>query len=483
MIEKSENNNVVSGLFWSYSERFLAQIITLLVSIVLARLLLPEDYGVVAIVTVFITICDALVTGGFGNALVQKKNATDVDFDSICWVSIAVAVILYIVLFFSAPFIAKFYCNNILVSITRVMGIKFIFSAFNSVQQAYVQRKMIFKKFFFATLGGTLMSAVVGITMAYSGFGIWAIVAQYLMNTIIDTIILYLTIEWKPKLRISESAVRELWEFGSKMLASTITFALKDNIRSLVIGKQFSSGDLAFYNQGQRFPSLLVNDIVESLGKVLFPVFSQKQEDIRTLKSYMRKSIRLSSYILLPLIIGLFAVADTFIQVLLTEKWLPCVPFLRILCVVYMTRSISTIFQKCVLAIGKSNINLLHEIITSTLTIVLMLIAAIGFNSVELVAWSYVIVMSIGILIYGIAVRIYFKYNILELISDYFPALIISIIMGICVHFLGYMSIPIVIKLVLQIFIGGCMYILLSHISKLESFLYLKGYIKQFLNK
>lgn len=483
MAERSGKSKVISSLFWSYGERFLAQIISLLVSIVLARLLSPEDYGVVAIVMVFITICDALVTGGFGNALVQKKDANDVDFDSICWVSVAVACVLYLLLFLASPFIANFYGNDILVPITRVMGVKFIVSAFNSVQQAYIQREMIFKKFFFATLGGTVMSAVVGITMAYNGFGVWAIVAQNLTNTIINTIILYLTIDWKPKIRISWIAVKDLWGFGSKMLASTITFTLKDNIRSLVIGKQFSSGDLAFYNQGQKFPSLLVTDIVESLGKVLFPVFSQKQEDIVSLKSYMRKSVKLSSYILLPLIIGLFAVADTFIQVILTEKWLPCVPYLRILCVVYMTRPMSTVFQKCVLAIGKSNINLLHEIITSILNIVLMLIAAIGFKSVEMVAWSYVIVMIVGILIYGVAVGRYFKYSITELISDYCPSLIISMIMGGCVYFLGYVSIKPILKLVCQIIVGGGIYILLSSICKMDSYLYLKGYIKPLFKK
>lgn len=480
-----ENNTskLVSGLFWLYGERFLAQMITLLVSIVLARILMPEDYGVVAIVTVFITICDALVTGGFGNALVQKKEASDIDFDSVCWVSIIVAGFLYVVLFFGSPVIARIYNNDILIPITRVMGIKFIFSAFNSVQQAYVQRKMIFKRFFIATLGGTIFSAIVGIWMAYSGYGVWSIVVQYLSNMVMDTVILYATIEWKPKLRISWPVIKELWNFGSKMLASTMIYTLKDNIRSLVIGKQFTESDLAFYNQGQRFPSLLVTDIVEALGKVLFPVFSKKQDDRTIIKEYMRKSIRLSSYILLPLIIGLYVVSDSFISVILTDKWLPCVPYMRILCIVYMTRTMSTIFQKCILAIGKSSINLIHEIITSILTIVLMLLAALVFKSIDLVAWSYVVVMVIGIFIYGIAAHIYYEYSLFELITDYVPVLTISITMGGGVYFATMLLKPSLIKLVIQIFVGVAIYIFLSIIFKIEGFCYLREFIKNSLKK
>lgn len=480
---KENGTKVVSGLIWSYGERFLAQIITLLVSIVLARLLSPSDYGVVAIVTVFITICDALVTGGFGNALVQRKNISYIDFDSICWISVIIAGILYLILFLSAPFIAAFYRDDNLVLITRVMGIKFIFSAFNSVQQAYVQKKMTFKKFFFATLGGTIFSAVIGIGMAYAGCGVWAIVAQYLSNTIIDTIILYMTIEWKPRMRISWKSVKELWNFGSKMLASTMIYTLKDNMRSLVIGKQFTSSDLAFYNQGQKFPSLLVTDIVESLGKVLFPVFSEKQDDRALIKEYMRKSIRLSSYILLPLIVGLFAVADSFISLLLTDKWLPCVLYIRILCLVYMTRSLSTIFQKCILAIGKSNINLIHEIVTSVLTIVLMLIAALYFKNVEMVAWSYVVVMIVGILIYGVAIKIYFQYSIAEMIADYCPALLISVVMGGVVLLISAVNIPILLKFILQIVGGVLVFFLLSIIFRLDSYSYLREYIKSLFKR
>lgn len=480
MGEKNLNKKILSGIIWSYGERLLAQFITLIVSIILARILSPKDYGIIAIVTVFITICDALVSGGFGNALVQKKDATDLDFNSICWVSISMAIILYIGLFLSAPVIADFYEMPVLVSIIQIMGIRFIFSAFNSIQQAYVQRHMIFRKFFFATLGGTLFSAVLGIGMAVWGFGIWALVVQYLSSTIVNTIILFLTIEWKPKVELSWKSVKELWNFGYKILISTIVYTIKDNIRSLIIGKEFTSSDLAFYNQGQKFPSLLVTDIVESLGMVMFPVFSARQDNRLRIKELMRKSIRISSYILTPCIIGLYAISDTFVSVILTDKWLPCVPYMRILCIVYVTRSMSTIFQKCVLAIGKSNVNLLHEIVTSILTIILLLLAALKFENIYLIAWSYVIVMFFGICIYGYFIHQYFKYKFIEFLFDYLPIFIMSTLMGLVVYAIGFIELHSILKFVLQIIVGFFIYFAFSVLLKNEGFLYIKKILEKY---
>lgn len=463
-----------SGLFWSYAERFFAQGITLLVSIVLARILDPEHYGIIAIVTIFITICDALVTGGFGNALVQKKDATDIDFDSISWFSVGVAGVLYIILFLSAPIIASFYNESLLTPVLRVMGIKFIFSAFNSVQQAYVQRKMIFKKFFWATLGSTVISAVVGIGMALKGFGVWALVGQYLSNTVISTIILCFTIDWKLRFRISISSIKELWKFGAGMLAATVTFVFKDNIRSLIIGKRFTSSDLAFYNQGKKYPQLLVTDIVESLGKVMFPVLSAEQDSAEKIKNIMRKSVRVSSYVLTPCIIGLLSVSDTFVLAVLTDKWLPCVRYMRVLSLVYITRPMTTIFQKGLLAIGKTGVNLFHEIITSVLTIILLIVAVFVFDSIILIAWSYVLIMILGLIVFSIFIKKYFVYSFCEMLSDYLPPFVLSCVMGAAALACGAVfSVP-MIRLIVQVVAGAIVYIVLSCIFKIDGFMYLK---------
>lgn len=483
MEKKSLATMVTSGIVWTYGERFFAQLITLVVSVVLARLLSPEHYGIIAIVTVFITICDAFITGGFGNALVQKKDVDDLDFNSVCWVSIGISIVFYFALFFAAPYIAKFYNEPLLKHVIQVMGIRFIFSAYNSVQQAYVQKKMMFKKFFFATLGGTVFSAVLGIVMAYLGFGVWALVGQIMSNTVIDTIILFFTINWKLKLEFSAERITDLWGFGWKMLVSTLVFTFKDNLRSLIIGKQFTSSDLAYYNQGKKYPSLLVTDIVESLGKVLFPVLSSEQDSRVKIKNYVRKSIRLSSFILLPVIIGLISVADTFVMVILTEKWIACVPYLRILSLVYITRSLSTVFQKAILAVGKSNINLLHEVITSILTIILVIISALYLKSVIFIAWSYVMVMVVGVAIFAYFINELFGYSYWEMICDYCPVAVMSCIMGVVVFFVGKIDVSSWLKLLIQVGSGGLIYVTIAAMTKNEEFYYLMNYVKGVFRK
>lgn len=463
----SSNKKVLTGIGWAYSERLLAQAISLIVSVVLARLLDPEHYGIVAIVLVFINILNAFVTGGFGNALIQKKNADDLDFNTICWFSIACAILLYGFLFLCAPLIAAFYKMEQLTMITRVMGFRVVISAFNSVQHAYVQRHMQFKMFFFSTLGGTLISGVVGVLLAYNGFGVWALAAQYLTNCTIDTIVLLFTIKWKPRLEWSYSRLKRMLPFGLKMLGATMVNTLQDNIRSLVVGKVFSAEDLAFYNEGKKYPATLMNNLVGSIQKVLFPAFSDLQDDREIIKSQMRKAIRISSFILVPIVVGIIAVADTFVVLLLTEKWAPAIPYLRILSLIYLTRTMNSIFQSSLLAIGKSGANMFHEIATSIMSLLLIFIGAFLVRSVPFIAWSYVVVMIFGTAIFIVFVGKSFNYTVNEIMSDYLPFVAASVIMGLCVYFIGKFNIYKMPLLILQICAGGSLYYLLS---KLLSF-------------
>ncbi|MBQ8797855.1 MAG: lipopolysaccharide biosynthesis protein [Oscillospiraceae bacterium] len=485
---KQSNNNtdtvsMLSGVGWSFAQRILPQLVTLLVSIVLARLLSPEHYGIISIVSVFIAIGDALAIGGFGNALIQKKDANKTDFNSICWVSLTVSMVIYTALFISAPFMARFYSAPILTPVIRVMGTKVVFSAFNSVQLAYVQKKMVFRKSFFSTVGGSLVSSVVGISMALSGCGIWSLVAQHLSNAVIHTIVLFFMIDWKPELEVSWKSVKELWNYGAKVLGATLIFTVRDNIRTLLVGKRFSSSDLAYYNQGQKYPSLLVTDIVAALGNVLFPVMSKNQTDIGKVKALMRNAICISSYVLLPAMAGLFAVSNTFVQVVLTDKWLPCVPFLRIMCLVYVTRSLSTIFQKAILSIGKSSLNLIHEATTSTLTIALLFVAVFVFDSVIMIAFSQVAVTLVGVTLYVVWVRKLFGYSLREMLKDYLPPVAMSCVMTCVVMAVGMIPMPGVVKLVIQVLVGVAIYIGLSIIFKDASYRWIKLYVVRLLHK
>lgn len=474
----TKKGSMLTNIVWSYAERLLPQLVTLVVSIVLARLLSPEHYGVISIVTVFTALGDALAIGGFGNALVQKKDADAKDFNSVCWVSLGLSVVIYGVLYFCAPLIAAIYENDILIPIMRVMGLKVIFSSFNSIQQAYVQKNMIFRKSFISTIGGTSLAAVTGIGMALSGFGIWALVAQYMVNAVVNTFVLFCMIDWKPRLEVAWDRIKGLWNYGAKVLGATMVYTLRDNIRTLIVGKQFSSDDLAFYNQGQKYPSVIVVDVVEALGKVLFPVLSSKQNDKMQVKELMRLSVRVSGYIMTPLMLGLFAVSDTFVYAILTEKWAPCIPFMRILCFVYLFRPLSTVFQKGLLAIGKSNLNLTHEIITSSTTVVLLLVAVFGMQSIAAIALSHVAVALLGTVMYMLWTRKYLDYSLKEIAEDYALSLIISLVMAALVYLVGLLQINVIALLALQVFVGVVTYVACSVLLKLKPFLYVLNMLK-----
>lgn len=476
------NKKILAGIGWAYGERILAQIVSLSVSVVLARMLDPEHYGVIAIVTVFINILDAFVSGGFGSALVQNKNADDLDFNTICWFSISASCVLYFVLFLAAPYIASFYDMPQLTWVTRVMGVRLVISAFNSVQHAYVQRRMEFKRFFFATLGGTLISAIVGIIMAYKGFGVWALVAQYMVNTVIDTVVLCFTIQWKPKLEWSLERLKNMFGFASHMLGATLSNTIRDNMRSLIIGKVFTSQDLAYYNQGKKYPATLMNNLVGSVQKVMFPAFTE-QEERSQIKQTMRKAIRLSSFVLVPAIAGVVAVADTFVLLLLTDKWAPAIPYLRIASLIYLTRTMNSLFQSSLLAIGKSKINMAHEIAGCVLSLILICVGAFVFKSVVFIAWSSVIVMVEGTLFFIFFVSKHFKYSIREIGVDFLPYLLMAALMGSAVYLMGMIHINKLLLLVVQILGGIAIYICLSKVFKIKEFDICLNLIKRFIGK
>ena len=473
-----ESKKIFLGIGWSFAERFFAQIISLIVSIVLARLLSPDNYGILAIVNVFVSIGDALVTGGFGTALVQKKSPTQKDFNSIYCLSILISVFLYILLFFFAPIISLFYANKKLTLITRILGLRLIFSSINSIQQAYVQKKLLFKKNFIISSIAAIIAGIIGIGMAIMEMGIWALIIQNLSFVIISTMILFFYIEWKPKFEYSIISIKEMWGYGSRVFLATLVDTFKDNIRTLVVGKVFSPSDLAYYNQGKRFPQLLVNDIINSIGKVLFPFFSEEQENLEKNKKLMRVSIRLSSFIFLPLIFGLVGIADNFILLFLGEKWEACIPYLKILSFVYTTRSINSILKHALLALGKSEINLFHEVITSLLTIIFIFLGAILFKNIKIIAWSYVLISLVGTIIFSFFIIKYYSYKPFEILKDYGPSFLLSVFMCIVVYFLGKINFSLILLLFLQTVTGIFIYFFGAWILKMEELNYFLNYIK-----
>ena len=476
-----EKMTVISNLVWRFAERCGAQLVSFIVSIVLARILAPEDYGTIALVTVFTAILQVFVDSGLGTALIQKKDADEIDFSSVFYFNFVVCLILYLGMFAAAPFIADFYGDVTLVPVIRILSLTIVISGVKGIQQAYVSRNMLFKRFFFSTIGGTIFSAVLGLAMAYAGFGIWALVAQQLSNTFIDTLILWITVRWRPTKSFSWTRLKYLLSFGWKLLVSSLLDTAYNNLRNLIIGKMYSSSDLAFYNQGDKFPKVIVTNINASIDSVLLPTMSSAQDDKERVKQMTRRAIKTSTYVMAPLMMGLAFCAEPIVSLVLTDKWLPCVPFLRIFCITYMFWPVHTANLNAINAMGRSDWFLRLEIIKKIMGMTILL-STMWFG-VMAMAYSLLLSSVLSQIINSWPNRKLLGYGYLEQVRDFAPGISLAVIMGICVYFISFLHLPTIVTLLIQFIVGAAIYIGVSAILKLEEFEYLLGMVKSFLKK
>ena len=473
-----QNKKILVNFIWRFSERCGAQLVTFIVSIVLARILAPEDYGTIALITVFTTILQVFVDSGLGTALIQKKNADDMDFSSVFYFNFIVCIILYICMFFSAPFISKFYNDNSLTPVIRVISLTIVISGVKGIQQAYVSKYMMFKRFFFSTIGGTIFSAILGIILAYEGCGVWALVAQQLSNTAIDTLILWLTVKWRPKRIFSWKRLKALLSFGWKLLLSSLLDTCYSNLRNLIIGKLYSSADLAFYNQGDKFPKVIVTNVNTSIDSVLLPTMSGAQDNRERVKNMTRRAIKTSTYIMAPFMMGLAFCAEPIVRLVLTDKWLPCVVFLRIFCITYMFWPVHTANLNAINAMGRSDWFLRLEVIKKIMGMIILL-STMWFG-VKAMAYSSLLTSVLSQIINSWPNRKLLNYGYLEQVRDFAPGIILAVFMGLCVYIIGYIPLNDGATLIIQIIVGAAIYIGMSAVLKLEEFEYLSGMIKSF---
>lgn len=481
MEEENLKNKVKSSLVWKFAERICAQGTSFFISVMLARILMPEDYGTVSMVLIFITIANVFVTSGLSTALIQKKEATEKDFSTMFYCNLFLSLGLYFLLFVFSPQIAIFYNNQELVDVLRVLALKIPISSINSIQHAYVSRNLIFKKFFFSTLIGTIISGIIGIEMAYKGFGVWALVAQSLISTMMDTLVLSFIVPWKPRLQFSKDSAKELVKFGSKVTIAQLISTGYAELRSLIIGKVYTSEDLAYYKKGNSFPDLVINNVDTTIGSVLFPAMATCNDDKEKVKRLTRRAIRISSYIIFPVMVGLFVVAKPLIRILLTDKWLFAVPFMQISCLTQMMMPISTANNQAIKALGRSDIFLKMEIVKKAIGLILILaVMKISVMAIALSGILYTIVATV--------VNIYpnkklMGYGYKEQIGDLFPFALISLVMGIVTYSILYFNLSGVSTIVLQMVLGCLIYFGLSHILKIEEFHELKNVIQNYIRR
>lgn len=476
---QSLRKKTISGVFWKLSERVSGQIVSFIVSIILARRLLPEDYGIIALVSVFITICDKLVISGFATSLIQKKDADNLDFSTVFFFSVVMSLVLYTLLFFCAPLIADFYSaydRAMLIAVIRVMGIQVIATAVNSVQLAYVSRTMQFRKTLSASLTATVLSAAVGIWMAYTGYGVWALVAQYCINIVTVMTILWFVVRWRPDFAFSIQRFKALFSYGWKIFAASIIKVVYNDLRSLVIGKYYTAEDLAYYNKGQSFPQLVESNVSGTIESVLFPAISKRQTSKEDMLAILRRAIKTTSFILMPLLAGLAAVAEPLTVILLTEKWLPSVPYMQIICFTFMMMPIEVDNLQAIKAMGRSDIALKLEIIKKVIGVAL-LIASIPFG-VTTIAISLLIGAVINAIVDAIPNKKLLGYGVGRQALDILPALLMSAAMFACVYPLAMLPLGNIPTLAIQIATGIVVYVLLSLITKNESMRYILAIIK-----
>lgn len=468
-------NIVFSNFMWRFLERFGAQIVSLSVSVVLARIIVPEIYGTIALVTVITSILQVFVDSGLGNALIQKKNADDLDFSTVFLFNIFACCLLYSGLFNAAPYISEFYKDPSMTPVIRVVGLTLVISGLKNVQQAYVSRNMMFKKFFFATIWGTLISAAVGIFLAYSGAGVWAIAVQHLTNLSVDTLILWITVKWRPKLMFSWKRFKCLFSFGSKLLASALLDTVYNDLSNLIIGRKYTAQDLAFYNRGDQLPNMVVTNINTTIDSVLLPTLSASQDDPKCVKAMTRRAIKTGSFIMWPMMVGLAVCAEPLVRLFLTEKWLPCVPYLRIFCFSYALYPIHTSNLNAIKAMGRSDIFLRLEIEKKAIGICIL--AAAMRHGVLLIAYSSVVYCILSGFINSHPNKKLLGYTYAEQIQDVLPSVILALIMGIAVHSITFLHVSDGATLVIQILLGIAAYVGMSAVFKLDSFVYLCNYL------
>ena len=460
----SLKDKTVKGFIWSSIDRFSGQAIQFVFSILIARLLIPEDYGVIAMLGVFLAVSQTFIDSGFGTALIRKVNRTEMDFSTVFYFNILVAIIFYFILFFGAPLIAEFYNTPLLKPITRVISLSLIISSLSGIHNTKLSIAIDFKSKAKASIISALFTGGVGLWLAYAGYGVWALVVQNLCLRIIWTVMMWVYVKWRPQLVFSWQSFKELFSFGSKLLASGLLDTLYNNLYTLVIGKVFSSSTLGVYSKANslaQFPSFNITSVVQTVS---FPVLSTIQNEEDRLAVVYRRLLKLSAFIVFPLMIGLSAVAEPLIRIILTDKWLEAIPILQILCFSLMWYPINTINLNILQVKGRSDYFLKLEVIKKVQG-VLFLCVTVPMGIIAMCVGN--IINTLINLIWNIYyTKKLINYGFFEQLKDLIPILLHSLLMGIIVTLVVHYAPTTWVKLIAGVLSGIIYYLVGSYIMK-----------------
>ena len=462
----SSKKQVAKGVFWSAIERFSVQGSSFVLGIIIARLLDPKDYALIAMLNIFMALAQSVIDSGFANALIQKKNRTNTDYTTVFYFNIAVSVCLYLLLYICSPFISDFYNQPELDLITKVVGISLIINSFGIVQQAKLTIELDFKRQAKASLTAVIIGGVIGFIFAYKGFGVWALVIQSLSNNLIKVLLYWIYAKWKPMLTFSYSSFKELFAFGSKLLASGLLHTIYVNLYTLIIGKRFSPIDLGFYNRAFVFAQCPSNNITNILIRVIYPIQCNIQDEKELLESSFVKYMKMSCYIIFPMMLGLCAIAEPLVRILLTDKWLGIVPLLRILCIAFMWDPVMRLNNSILQVKKRSDYTLYAEILKKICAFIILFIT---------INWD-VKVMCIGLVFYAIidvAIIIFFSRKVIntgyiDQVIHILPILVLSAFTATVMYLTTLFFTDPFIQLTVALLIGIIIFFLMSTIFRFQ---------------
>ena len=463
-MSESLKKKTVNGMIWSSIERFSVQGIQFLVMIIMARLLTPKDYGLVGMVAIFIAVAQSLVDSGFSQALIRKQNRTEIDNSTVFYFNIVVGTLLYLILFTIAPLVADFYDSPELTALMRVVCLSVIFNSLVVVQRALLTVNIDFKTQAKTSLTAAIVSGVIGISMAYSGFNYWSIVTQQLVNLGLNTLLLWIFTRWRPRRIYSWTSFRELFSFGSKLLASGLLDVIYRNMYLLVIGKVFTASSLGYYTRANQFAEFSSSNLTGIMQRVTYPVLCQIQNDDERLAQIYRRFLRLSAFLIFPLLMGLSAVAEPFILILLKSQWLFTATLLQIICFSMMWYPIHAINLNLLQVKGRSDLFLKLEIIKKLLAVaVLCITVPMGLIAMCVgQIFSSIIALLINTHYTGKLIQVGF----LRQIRDLLPTLLLSLSMwGVVYVVISYLP-GTMLQLIVGIVTGIIYYIALSALFK-----------------
>jgi len=448
-------------MLWTVSERLSVQAVQLIIQIILARLLEPAQFGLIGMLIIFTAVAQSIMDSGFGSALIQKKDADQTDSSSIFFFNLFLGVILALVLYLAAPLIAQFYLQPELIPITRVLSLTLVINAFSLVQRALLAKKLDFKTQMKISLLAVAASGVIGIIMAYQGFGVWSLVAQMVSKSLFQAIFLWIFNDWRPTAVFNVSSLRSMFSFGSKLLISGLIDTIFNNIYQTFIGRVYSPADLGFYSKAKSIETAAIQATSSSLGQVLFPSLVHLQDDVESLKKAYRKTIRLSLFLHFPLMIGLWAIADPLFRLLLTDKWAQSIPYFQLLCIAGLLYPLHVLNLNILKVKGRSDLFLRLEVIKRVLVVVAI---SITYRwGIMAMLFGQVATSTIGYFLNSYFSGHLINYSQWDQIKDLIPSFISAVIMGAAMYLASLLPIEShLLKILLQTLIGILVYYLIS---------------------